>query len=185
MRKCRNCKIEIPKVAEADKYQKGGFCGIDCMVEYGLTKAKQARLKKHSQEIKERKEKLKTKRDHLKELQTLVNKYVRLRDTGQPCICCDKPDDGTHQIHAGHYRSVGSNSYLRFNTLNIHACCAQCNTHKSGNILEYRIGLRKKYGSELVEWLEQAPRSRRYSQEWIDKAKRVFKKKIKRLEKKK
>ena len=88
----------------------------------------------------------------VKRAQTTFNKYIRTRDQGLPCISCDKVMTG--QIHAGHYKSVGAHPELRFEPLNCHAQCAQCNNWKSGNLTEYRANLVKKIGIEKVEWLE-------------------------------
>jgi len=178
MRKCRFCKTEIPPKKLADRWQAAGFCNLDHMAEYGKQKALEQRERQQRKAIKEKKEKLKTKSDKLRELQTIVNQYIRLRDQGLPCISCGKLDNGTHQRHASHYRSVGSNSFLRFNTHNIHASCAQCNTYKSGAIGDYRIGLIQRYGVHIPEMLENAPRSRTYSDEWIERAKKIFRRKI-------
>ena len=88
------------------------------------------------------------------EAQAAVNRYVRLRDKGLPCVSCDRPDDGKHQRHASHYRSVKACSALRYNPDNIYASCAQCNASLSGNLIEYRIRLVRRFGVGLVDWLE-------------------------------
>lgn len=180
-RKCRMCRAEIPAKKVSDRWQAAGFCNLDHMAEYGKQKGQEQRERQQRKVIKEKKEKLKTKSDKLRELQTIVNQYIRLRDKGLPCISCGKLDNGTHQRHASHYRSVGANSYLRFNTLNIHASCAQCNTYKSGAIGNYRIGLIQRYGVHMPEMLEAAPRVRVYDKEWIERAKKIFRLKIKQL----
>ena len=82
------------------------------------------------------------------------NEYIRGRDKALNCISCDKPNDGSHQRHASHYRPAGTNKQLKFNELNIHASCMQCNSIKSGNLSDYRIRLIKKIGLKNVEWLE-------------------------------
>lgn len=105
-------------------------------------------------DTRERKLKLKTTAQWLREAQMEFNKYIRLRDRGLPCISCDKPDDGTHQRHASHYRPTSMHSALRFNELNTNASCQQCNTTKSGNLIEYRKRLIKKRSEATVEWLE-------------------------------
>jgi len=112
-----------------------------------------------------------------------VNKYVRLRDKGKPCISCGKLDDGTHQRHASHYRSTAACSSLRFNTKNIYASCQQCNTTKSGNLIEYRISLIKNHGEELVHWLESQNDVVRYDIEYLKRLKKIFNKKIRLKEK--
>lgn len=90
----------------------------------------------------------------LKKTQAAINAFVRERDKGKPCISCGRHHEG--QYHAGHYRSVGAAPHLRFNSLNIQRQCAPCNNHKSGNAIEYRMGLVDRYGVELVERLESA-----------------------------
>jgi len=57
-------------------------------------KARKALADIERKEIKVRKEKLKTRADHLREAQAAVNEYVRLRDAHLPCISCDStPND--------------------------------------------------------------------------------------------
>ncbi|MCX4067287.1 recombination protein NinG [Pseudomonas sp. S1Bt30] len=109
--------------------------------------------------IKVRKEKLKTRADHLREAQAAVNEYVRLRDAHLPCISCDStPNDNDlmtgSRWDAGHYRSVGACPELRFEPLNIHRQCVKCNRNLSGNAVEYRIRLVLRIGAEKVAWLE-------------------------------
>ncbi|PRA33790.1 recombination protein NinG [Pseudomonas poae] len=110
-------------------------------------------------EIKVRKEKLKSRADHLREAQAAVNEYVRLRDAHLPCISCDStPNDNDlmtgSRWDAGHYRSVGACPELRFEPLNIHRQCVKCNRNLSGNAVEYRIRLVQRIGAEKVAWLE-------------------------------
>ena len=132
-----------------------------------------------------RKQALKTKSDYMREAQAQVNRYIRLRDAGKPCISCDKPDNGQHQRHASHYRSTAACSILRFNTRNIYASCQQCNTAKSGNLLEYRIRLVKKYGPDLVEWLECQNDTVKYEIDYLIRLKKVFARRCRMLEKRK
>jgi hypothetical protein len=119
-------------------------------------------------EIKVRKEKLKSRADHLREAQAAVNEYVRLRDAHLPCISCDStPSD--HDLitgsrwDAGHYRSVGACPELRFEPLNIHRQCVKCNRNLSGNAVEYRIRLVKRIGVDKVDWLEGPHSARKYT----------------------
>ena len=74
-----------------------------------------------TEEKRERKESIKTKSDYLKELQTIVNRIVRIIDTGKGCISCSHgwSEPWTRQQHAGHRLSVGSCPELRFNFNNI------------------------------------------------------------------
>lgn len=90
----------------------------------------------------------------LKLTQSAFNAWIRFRDSGKPCVSCDKPDSGAHQRHASHFRSVGACAELRFNSLNVNTSCSVCNNHLSGNIAGYRPRLIDKIGIELVGWLE-------------------------------
>ncbi len=128
-----------------------------------------------------RKESIKTIAQWKREAQTEVNKYIRARDAHLPCISCDQPPE-IGQRHASHYRSVGACSQLRFNTWNIHASCAQCNSMKSGNILEYRIRLIQKIGIARVDWLECQNEITKVDIEYLRRVKRIFSQRSKRLE---
>ena len=142
---------------------------------------KEAEKKKQRKQLKEGRERLKTLSNHLNEAQKACNAYIRERDKGEPCISCDKPDNGQHQRHASHYRSVGACSVLRFNVFNIHASCSTCNSVLSGNLLEYRIRLIKKLGSERVEWLECQNGTIKYEVDYLKRLKAIFRKRTKLL----
>ena len=181
-RRCRFCKEY--SIASEGKIINGGFyCSLDHAVSYGKKKAGPMLEKIVKSQHRARKAAIKPQTKRLNDLQTIVNQYIRLRDTDRDCISCNRPNDGSHQRHASHYKSRGANSFLRFNTLNIHASCAQCNNHKSGNIAEYRILLEGRYNLEFVEGLDYAPTIRKFSDEWILRAKAIFRKKIRLYEK--
>ena len=132
---------------------------MKCAIAFSKRKAEEKRKKQEksdrleaSRRMRERKEKLKSRSDWLKDLQRVFNEFIRLRDVDLPCISCGRYHQG--QYHAGHYRSVGACPELRFNEDNVHKQCSACNSHLSGNILEYRLGLIEKIGLERVEFLE-------------------------------
>ena len=135
-------------------------------------KARKSLAQVERKEIKVRKEKLKSRADHLREAQAAVNEYVRLRDADLPCISCDStPSDSDlmtgSRWDSGHYRSVGSCPELRFELLNIHRQCVKCNRNLSGNAVEYRIRLLLRIGAEKVAWLEGPHPVRKYTIEEI------------------
>lgn len=176
MRKCRlaTCRKEIPSIKISDFAQSKGFCDLDHMSKHGLAKARATINRQRKAKHREEKERIKTRQDWLREAQSAVNAYVRERDRGKPCISCDKPDNGLHQRHASHYRSVKACSILRFNLRNIHASCATCNAVLSGNLLEYRIRLVRMKGSDFVEWLENQNQPITYSVEYLKRVKSIF-----------
>ncbi|GGL49830.1 bacteriophage lambda NinG [Pseudomonas brenneri] len=112
-------------------------------------------------EIQVRKEKLKSRADHLKDTQIAFNAWVRARDAELPCVSCGRHHQGKYD--AGHYRTVGSNPALRFEPKNCHRQCSPCNTRLSGNIVNYRIELVKRIGAEEVEWLEGPHEAKKYT----------------------
>lgn len=114
--------------------------------------ARKAIADRQRREVKARKEKLKSRSDHLKEAQQAFNEYIRLRDADKPCISCDRHHQGKYD--AGHYRSVGACPELRFDEDNVHKQCSPCNTQLSGNGIEYRIRLLQRIGADRVARLE-------------------------------
>lgn len=146
-RRCKNCGELFEK-----KRPLQSVCQPFCAFEY----AKKLKAKKEAKEWRVKKkemiENVKTLSDYKKDLQKLVNKYVRLTKEKE-CISCKKDLNGL-KFDAGHYRTVGSNPALRFELLNIWPQCVKCNRDLHGNLIEYRINLLKKIGSEKLEWLE-------------------------------
>lgn len=98
--------------------------------------------------------------------QRVVNDYIRERDRDLPCISCGTWT--TVQWEAGHFRSRGKASHLRYHEDNIHAQCHHCNVHLSGNQQQYRINLIAKIGVERVEALENNNTPHRYTREELD-----------------
>jgi len=80
-------------------------------------------------------ENLRTRTEWLCILQVVFNKYIRMRDSKQPCISCDRPLGA--KFDAGHFFSVGRYPNLRFCEDNVHGQCVHCNQHLHGNHLEY------------------------------------------------
>jgi hypothetical protein len=133
-------------------------------------------------QTKERKVKLKTRSDWLKEVQVVFNAYIRARDKNEGCCSCDKPASWQGQFHASHYRSVGACPELRFEELNVWKACSICNNYLSGNLIEYRIRLSAKIGLDKVEWLEGKHEPKHYTIDELKELKRIYREKIKLLE---
>ena len=124
-------------------------------------KARKSLAQVERREIKVRKEKLKSRADHLKDTQQAFNAWIRERDAELPCISCGRHHAG--QYHSGHYRTVGASPELRFEPLNAWKQCAPCNNHLSGNLINYRISLLQKIGEEKVIWLEGPHEAKKYT----------------------
>lgn len=180
-RKCKGCRGEIPAVKVCtDFIGKKGYCSINCMATHGFSKSKQAELKRLRKEHRAAKERIKTRGDHAKSAQAEFNKFIRFRDADLPCISCGRHHNG--QYHAGHYRTVGGNPELRFEEYNCHKQCSVCNNHKSGNIVEYRINLVSRIGSDRLEWLEGLHDAKKYTIDQLKEIKLEYRAKWKEIE---
>lgn len=161
----KTCSVCKTKFVPKESFQI--WCAPDCALvtlkrkEQKKVRERKAIEKVERREIKVRKQRLKSRADHLRETQAIFNQWIRLRDAAEPCISCGRHHDG--QYHAGHYRTVASSPELRFEPLNVWKQCAPCNNHKSGDIVNYRANLVQKLGAEKVEWLEGPHEAKRYT----------------------
>jgi hypothetical protein len=137
------------------------------------------RAKKDRKEHRDAKEHAKTRRDWTEEAQTAFNRFIRARDSEEPCISCGRHHTG--QYHAGHYRTTAAAPELRFNELNVHKQCAPCNNHKHGNVVEYRIRLVERISLAKVEWLEGPHEPAKLTIEDLKAIKAEYKEKLKAL----
>lgn len=107
--KCKVCGCYFVKTISS--MQK--VCSPRCAI---ILSKEQTRKKKEKQDKQERletkkrmtalKQKIKSRSEWLDDLQSWVNKFIRLRDKNEPCISCGRYHQG--QYHAGHYRSRGA-----------------------------------------------------------------------------
>lgn len=156
--KCKVCKEEYQKWTSTQK-----ACSPKCAIE--LVQA--ARAKERRKDTRKRKQALKTLSDWLREAQTACNAYIRERDRGLPCISCGRYD---HEIlerftggkwDAGHFKTRGAHTDLRFHPMNIHKQCKSCNggsgkyTKKKHTVSkQYKENIIKRIGQDMVDWLE-------------------------------
>lgn len=183
-KKCKNpaCGISFPpqRLGQAVCSPK---CGL-AIRDVNQAKARKSLAQVERREIKVRKEKLKSRGDHMREAQQAFNEYVRTRDqvAGHLCISSGKPLDWSgNAVDAGHYRSVGSAPHLRFDERNCHAQSKQDNRFLSGNAVDYRIGLIARIGQEAVDALEADQSVRKYSVEQIKGIKAYYRAKTREL----
>ena len=183
-RKCRACKTEIPTVKDSLPVQKKGFCDFDCMAAHGLALARKAQEKAQRSKHRADKERMRDsdRRYWLEKAQGSFNAWVRARDKGLPCISCGKPDNGDVR-HASHFKSRGANSFLRYHPMNVNASCVKCNVYNSGALDGYTLGIIEKYGIEALEYLNTAPRVKRYDISYLKRLDIVCRKLAKRAAK--
>ena len=173
MQKTKSCKVYKAKFTPRASTQV--VCSWQCASVF-TAKEKE---KRDRQEYRQKKQELKSRRDWLNEAQTAFNAYIRERDKDLPCVSCGRFHTG--QWHAGHYRSVAAASQHRYSEENVHRQCQPCNTHKSGNAIEYRINLIKRIGIERVEWLENNNDVVKWTIDELKELKQKYKDKLKEL----
>ncbi|MFP7656097.1 recombination protein NinG [Chryseobacterium proteolyticum] len=127
-------------------------CGWSCAIPLGRTNMEKQNRKAWNKEKKIIKDKQKTHKDWLKDLEKVVNEFIRLRDKGKPCISCGSVN---YTMSAGHYFPAGSYGNVRFDEDNIHGqCWFNCNSSKHGNLAEYTLRLPERIGKERFEQLQ-------------------------------
>lgn len=163
-RKCtlKTCRSELPSKALSDVWQAKGFCHIECMVEHGSIKGKQALerkrkadelgIKKRNQSFK-RKVELKDTRGQEDKTQSAFNKVFKLEELWrcaqsgeQPvCISCSKPwtPHKNYDFATGHYHSRGSRKDIAMNNKN---CELQCNSYCNSALSANKNGEGKTHG---------------------------------------
>ena len=151
-------------------------------------RAKEARAaaKVERAETRQRKEALKRIPDYIRTAQQAFNAWIRARDAGKPCICCGRTEaqgygTAAHGWDAGHYRSTGSASHLRFHEDNVHRQLVICNRHGAGRAVDYRIGLIQRIGLERVEALESSNTPHKWQREELIEVTQKYRQKLKEL----
>ena len=186
-KRCPECRVMFTPSRSSQ-----AVCGeIECAIAHGKSEKGQESARKAiadvgRRDIRERKEALKSRGDHMREAQQAFNEYIRTRDqaAGHFCISSGKPLDWSgNAVDAGHYRSVGSAPHLRFDERNCHAQSKQDNRFLSGNAVDYRIGLIARIGQEAVDALESDQSVRKYTVDEIKAIKAEYRAKTKELKK--
>ncbi len=151
-----------------------------------LEKIKASKAKAARKVDKAHKDKLKTKADWTKEAQDAMALYVRTRDAAKPCVSCGAPPRASCALtggawDCGHMRSVGTSKATRFNLHNLAKQCKRCNRDMGGAAIDFRREQVKRIGLDKVEAVEQDNRVRKFTVEYLQRLKRIFTKKAKRL----
>ncbi len=170
LKRCKACRQQFNPTRPLQ-----AVCSPLCAHQHAIN----SREKLQRKETKEKLQALKTRSQWLKEAQVEFNKFIRERDRDLPCISCGRFHTGSYD--AGHFRSTGAAPQLRFDEANCHKQCVPCNQFKSGNAIEYRIGLVKRIGVEAVEALERNNEPAKFSIEDAKRIKAEYKQKLKAL----
>lgn len=175
-KKCAACKTVFEPARSLQK-----VCSPKCAADFAAKQKAQKAARANREErvsLRERKAKLKTRREWIAEAQAAFNAYVRERDFGLPCISCGLPPKQVFggAVDCGHFRSVGSAQQHRFNLKNCAAQCVKCNRFLGSNSVEMRKGMVARFGLEAVEVLEADQEVRRFDIDYLSRIKRIFRK---------
>ena len=157
-------------------------CSPKCALDIGRVEAK----KEQRQKDKETRKALKTRSEVQRETQTAFNAWVRERDADRPCISCGTTNPMTSRggsWDCGHYRSTGANPELRFEPLNAAKQCKRCNSYLSGNVVNFRIGLRARIGDAALAWVEGAHDAKHYGKQDLIELRDYYRREARRLKK--
>ena len=174
MPRCKNCKEKFEAVHFLQKYCFKSECS-----KVWIEKAKVQNWKKEKKILKDE---LETVQSLTKKAQRYFNTYIRARDEakGYPCISCGKVLRKGN-IDAGHYFSAGGHGSVRFSEFKVHSQCSRpCNKDKSGDLLNYQIGIEKRIGGEeLLKLHEEAHKIRKFTREELKEIIETYKQKKK------
>jgi DNA-directed RNA polymerase subunit M/transcription elongation factor TFIIS len=170
MKSCKKCGETFTPFSTLDKH-----CYVCKKTEQALKNL--AKIKKDK--VKKQKEDLLTTSDYIKMAQQVFNKFIRNRDADKDCISCGAKA-GKYTITAGHY-FPSTNKSVTFNEDNLHGqCWYNCNSSKSGNLVEYRFGLIERIGLERLEQLEiESRKTKKWTKDELKEIIALYKKKIK------
>ena len=156
------------------------YCSAECgsiLALQLLNKKKEKENKEFKAETKKRKLKLakETKQYWIDLIRARLHKWIKIRDKDEPCISCGRydheiPDAPKGKWDAGHFRSQRAAKQLRFDPLNIHKQCFQCNrggemwSKKRDTVsMNYEKNLIKKIGQDKVNDLKFNNKVKRYT----------------------
>lgn len=189
--RCAHCKKRL------DAERPSQIVHLECVEAWAIaqsakrereeTKKARAAAKVERAETRQRKEALKRIPDYIRTAQQAFNAFIRARDAGKPCICCGRTEaqgygTAAHGWDAGHYRSTGSASHLRFHEDNVHRQLVICNRHGAGRAVDYRIGLVARIGLEAVEALECNNTPHKWQREELTQITQTYRRKLKELQ---
>jgi hypothetical protein len=151
--KCKHCRKQTEGVHQR--------IHPDCVDAWWAARNAKQQVKKAKAErvvTKARKAAIETIPELIKVADKAFGAFIRERDrlAGHLCISSGAPLNWNagNQVDAGHYRSKGAASHLRYDEDNCHAQTKQQNRFKAGNAVDYRVHLIGRIGLERVEALE-------------------------------
>ena len=183
MTTCATCQAEFTKQRMGQR-----VCSPICasrLVQADKKRAKE-RAKLDRALDAQRKRSLETIPELIKKAQHAFNAFIRERDrqAGHGCISSGRPLDWSgNGVDAGHYRSTGAASHLRFNEDNCHAQSKHDNQHLAGNAVDYRLRLIERIGLARVEALESDNEPIKWERDTLRQIATIYRAKLRELKK--
>lgn len=180
--KCRHCKQRLDHIGQKIHQE----C-VEPWYEANKAKLQAKKQREEKRCDRAKRESQKTIPMLIKEAQTAFNAFIRERDqlAGHPCISSGRALNWTgNDVDAGHYRSTGAASHLRFDERNVHAQSKHDNQYKAGNVVEYRINLINRIGLEAVEALEADNEPHKWTRDELRQIKTIYRAKTRALRQK-
>lgn len=179
---CQSCRVKFTPARAGAK-----VCSPACAVALvELVKAKTARKFARAQRAADKLalDAYKTIPKLKAEAQIDFNRYIRARDEGQPCICCDGLPIGSEALtggawDAGHFRSRGSADHLRYDENN---CFRQLKSCNQWGATDMRGGVVKRIGLEACEAVESDQSLVKWTREMLEAIKTKYRAKFKELQ---
>ena len=111
--------------------------------------------------------------------QKVFNEFIRVRDSGKPCISCG----GDGEMQAGHYYSVRGYDGLRFDEDNVFCECVRCNCFDESHLIGYGSNLINRIGIDRYKDLqERAIAYKKFGKKWsrseIEELIKIYKEKL-------
>ena len=170
----------------------------ECKVSYAIAYAERTRkrldakkAKDDRKALREKKERLKTRSDWMKDVQRVFNRYIVKRDEYLPCISCEKYILESGFWSCGHMRTVGSSPHMRFVEDNTAKQCSSCNSGSEMYIKKrervataYERNLRLRIGDKRVDAVKSDNTPRHYTIDDLKELKKHYQAKIKEMENK-
>lgn len=148
-------------------------------------KEARAAAKVERADIRKRKEALKRIPDHIRAAQVAFNSFIRERDKNKGCFVCGKPfplNRAGGSFDAGHVRSRGAAGHLRFNELNCHGECKECNASFGAKPHQIKAGAIARIGLEAYEALEADNTVHKWTRDELIEITRVYRQKLKEMQ---
>lgn len=180
---CRVCKAEYVPQRIGQR-----VCSPGCAL--ALAKSDRAKSERKAEvrekrETRARLESMKTVPQLIAEADKAFCAYIRARDAGKPCICCGSVGKTTSltggEWDAGHYRSRGAASHLRYDERNCHAQLKRCN-RRAFDVASYRRNLIERIGPHAVDRLETDNRPHKWTRDELRQIRDEYREKRRALE---